>query len=335
MRRSIAFSISTFIMNKMKKHSVKLLEKIKWEEHIINAGSSTDSSLKIGRIGKKRPTALIVAGIHGDEQPWSGLAIRKMLGTVRESELIGSINVIPMANPYATENDSRVSPLDNLDLNRIFPGDKNGSHSERIASSIVSEAMNEVDVVIDLHGGGSWCVNSFSFKFQGSESLAQAFEAPFIVEGIDRPNTLTGYARNQGALVTAVEMGGRCKEEEIWANKIAIGLQRCLGITGVLKKKNEPNVAKSMPVGKTYVLRPSLGGVFYPKLKSEDVGKVVVKGTVLGHLCDSTSFKIIETFQAPFKDTAILLLRPYITKIEQGAMTYVVAPLYEKDHDTT
>jgi len=30
-----------FIMNKMKKQSAKLIEKIKWEKHIINAGSST------------------------------------------------------------------------------------------------------------------------------------------------------------------------------------------------------------------------------------------------------------------------------------------------------
>jgi predicted deacylase len=315
-------------MNRMINQPANLVKKINWESHRIKAGSSTDTLLRIGKIGKNHPKALIVAGIHGDEQPWSGFAIKKMLSLTNESELIGSITTIPMANPYATEADSRVSHLDNLDLNRVFPGNVNGTHSERIASFIMKEVLNEVDIVIDLHGGGSWCVNSFAFKFKGSESLAEAFEAPFIVEGVDRLNTLTGYARDQGAQVTAIEMGGRCDEEVYWADKIARGLIRCLSKTGVLNKE-EPVTGASTPVGKIQTLRPSRGGVFFPKLKSKNVGIVVGKGTILGYLCDSATFEILDTFKAPFKNTAILLLRPYITKIEQGAMTYVVAPLYK------
>jgi predicted deacylase len=314
-------------MKKLINQSVNFVEKINWESHRINAGSSTDVLLKIGKIGKKRPRALIVAGIHGDEQPWSGLAIYKMLSSINEADLVGSINIIPMANPYATEADSRVSPIDNIDLNRVFPGDECGTHSERLASFIVEEALNNVDIVIDLHGGGSWCVNSFAFKFKGSETLAEAFEAPFIVEGFERSNSLTGYAKNQGAQVTAIEMGGRCNEEEYWADRIARGLVRCLSTTGILNRE-VPASGGSTFVGKTYTLRPSRGGVFIPKLKSKEVGKVVEKGTILGYLCDSATFEVLDVFEAPFKETAILLLRPYITKIDQGDMTYVVASLY-------
>ena len=70
-------------MEKLTEESVNLVEKIKWESHRINAGSSTDILLRIGRLGENHPRALIVAGIHGDEQPWSGLAIRKMLSSKR------------------------------------------------------------------------------------------------------------------------------------------------------------------------------------------------------------------------------------------------------------
>jgi uncharacterized protein len=314
-------------MEKLTEELVNLDKKIKWESHRINGGSSTDILLRIGRLGKNHPRVLIIAGIHGDEQPWSGLAIRKMLSSIKASELVGSLNIIPMANPYATEVDSRVSQIDHLDLNRIFPGDKRGTHSERLAAFIAKEALNDVDIVIDLHGGGSWCVNSFVFTFRGSESLAESFEAPFMVDAVDRANTITGYARNNGAYVTAVEMGGRCDEEDFWADKIARGLIRCLGTTGVINRRSPVNDV-STKVGDILTLRPSRGGVFIPILKSKDVGKVVEKGTVLGHLCDSATFKVLEEFKAPYEWTAILLLRPYITKIEQGAMTFVVAPLY-------
>ena len=119
-----------------------------------------------------------------------GFSHKENVELEKESELVGSINIIPMASPYATEVDSRVSPIDNLDLNRIFPGEERGTHSERLAAFIVREALNDVDILIDLHAGGSWCVNSFAFKFNGSESLAEAFEVPFIVDAVDRANTL-------------------------------------------------------------------------------------------------------------------------------------------------
>jgi hypothetical protein len=220
-----------------------------------------------------------------------------------------------------------VSQLDYLDLNRVFPGDQGGTYTERIASLIAEIVHSGVDLVIDLHGGGSWCVNAFSFKFVGSEKYSEAFDAPFIVEGIERQNTLTGYARSMGANITAIEMGGKCSEENSWADKISNGIRKALGLANVLSITEENNECKSVPVGKTTVLRPSKGGILIPELDSKNVGTIVKKGTLLGRIVDPATFETIEVLEAPYPQTAVLLLRPMLTTIEQGAMTYVVAPL--------
>jgi hypothetical protein len=275
-------------------------------------------------VGSGSPLALVTAGVHGDEGPWGAWAIRRLLEATPMSELQGTLRVVPTANPLAMEADSRNAPLDMLDLNRVFPGDKQGSHTERLAATLVEQALAGANVVIDLHGGGSWCVNAFAFQFEGGEALSRAFSPPFLVSSPERSVTLTGFARTQGATITAVEMGGKSQFEEEWAERIALGLRRALGVAGVLSPVESPEY-RSLPVGETTVLRPRSGGIFRPHVRARDVGTVVPGGTLLGDLIDPFSLDVVETFTAPFDQTAMLLLRPTLTRIEGGAMTYVVA----------
>jgi len=303
-----------------------LFEHIKWHQLPLAAGAGAgQTTLSIGEVGTKGPVALVTAGVHGDEGPWGAWAIRKLLLSTSTDELLGTLRIVPVSNPFAMEADARNAPFDTLDLNRQFPGDAKGSHTERLAALLTEHALKGVDTAIDLHGGGSWCVNAFVFQMPGGEALAQAFGAPFIISAPDRTVTLTGYARSQGAVVAAVEMGGRSEFEDNWANRIALGLRRALGIAGVLTPVKDPAPQRSIPVGASTVLRPSQGGVFIPELRAGSVGTIVNQGTVLGHLLDPVSQQIVETFSAPFERTAVLLLRPMMARVEGGAMTYVVA----------
>jgi predicted deacylase len=310
----------------------RLVESIAWRHVPISAGAAVGRvELAIGEVGEGHPRALVTAGIHGDEGPWSAWAIHKTLWSVDLEELQGSLRVVPVANPLAMEADARCSPLDGLDLNRAFPGKPDGSHTERLATALTRQALEDIDVVIDLHGGGSWCVNAFAFQFPGGEPIARAFRPPFLVEAPERINTLTGYARILGARVAAVEMGGRSSREDVWAERISKGLRRALGVAGVMTPApSDSQLTVPVNVGPTKVLRPSRGGVFVPRLGAVDVGTIVPGGTVLGRLHDPVTMQSVETFEAPFPETALLLLRPTLAVIEGGAMTYVVAPPREE-----
>lgn len=305
-----------------------LSESIRWHRTPVGAGAAVGAcQLVVGEIGSGHPIALITAGIHGDEGPWGARAIFKMLERVPQDELQGTIRIIPVANPLAMEADARNAPLDSLDLNRSFPGNLHGSHTEKLAAAIVEQALDGVKVVIDLHGGGSWCVNAFAFTMPGGEELSKAFRAPFLVKAPDRDVTLTGYARKQDAIAAVVEMGGRSEQEELWADRIAAGLRRALSITGVLSSAVDSvdDSQHSLPVGPTTVLRPSQGGIFVPKLMAADIGTIVEKDTVLGYLLEPSTQEVLETFKAPYERNALLLLRPRLTVLEGGAMTYVIA----------
>jgi predicted deacylase len=305
----------------------QLLHALKWKRISIPAGAAVGQvELSIGQVGSGGPVALVAAGVHGDEGPWGAWAIRKLLERTPLDDLRGTLRVVPVANPFAMEADARNAPFDTLDLNRTFPGDPKGSHTDRLAAALVENAIDGADVVIDLHGGGSWCVNAFAFLFPGGEDLSRAFAPPFLVVGADRSVTLSGYARSRGAKIAAVEMGGRSEAEEQWAERIAGGLRRALGIAGILSPAPSPETPLPEPIilDSTTVLRPSRGGVFLPQLRAKEVGTIVAGGTLLGSLLDPVTQGVVETFNAPFPKTAILLLRPMLARIEGGAMTYVV-----------
>jgi predicted deacylase len=299
---------------------------LRWRSLEVPGEAATGSlAILVGEIGSGAPRALLTAGVHGDEGPWGALALRAALGAMEGAALRGSLQVVLAANPLAAQADARNAPLDVLDLNRSFPGSADGSHTERLAQALAPLAT-EADVLVDLHGGGSWCVNAFVFRVAGSEDLADLTGAPFALAAPDRAGTLSHHARAHGARVVALEMGGRSREEVAWAERIAAAVRRVLVHEGVLEGTVDAP-PPPMPVGPSAVLRPPVGGVFEPTLREEAVGTVVPGGTELGRLLDLRTLALRHVFVAPYPQTALLLLRPHVAVVEGGAMTYVVAPV--------
>lgn len=305
-----------------------LTDAIDWKKFKLPAGATTKRiEVAIGSVGKGKPVGLLIGGLHGDEGPWGTWAIRKFMDRVATKQLRGTLRVVPVANPSGEEVGKRNAALDliPMDLNRIFPGDAQGLHTERLAAIISKYAIAGSDVVVDIHGGGNWCVNSFVVQFPGSEHLANAVGAPFITPREPASNTLTGYARSNGAKVVLLEMGGMGAEEEAWADRVADGIDRALNVGKVIVTRKRAAATKSIVVGPSDVLRPSRGGIYLPALREKYAGRIVPKGTVLGHLLDPVTFKIVETYRAPYPETAILLLRPTLINVEGGTPLVIVA----------
>jgi predicted deacylase len=304
----------------MKKGTI--FESISWTSVDLPSKPAT-IPLMIGSVGTGTPRATIIAGVHGDEGPWGALAIQQVLERKR-TQLTGSLQIVFAANPLAVVADKRNSPLDDLDLNRIFPGKDDGSHSERIAAALMP-IITDTNVLIDLHGGGSWCVNAFTFSFPGSEKLAALVDVPFVVPIDNREGQLSYYARQAGAKVIAIEMGGRSRDELRWRDRLSASLERILTVSEVLEPVTTDDFEQqAVTVTDLKVLRPSYGGVLIPEVREDSIGHCVPQGTLLGTVVDVGTMATKERLLAPYETTALLLLRPHVTVLEGGAMTYVV-----------
>ena len=100
------------------------------------------------------PRVVLIGGNHGDE--WEGqIALAKLIRRLEPHNVRGRLVVVPSANFPAAIAATRTSPIDGGNLNRAFPGDKDGDITHQIAYWLENVLMPGNDFAIDLHSGGS------------------------------------------------------------------------------------------------------------------------------------------------------------------------------------
>lgn len=136
------------------------------------------------------PTVLITAGIHGDEV--NGMeVVRQVISHGVNKPNKGTIICIPVVNVFGFIAKSRYFP-DGRDLNRVFPGIRNGSLASRVAWRFSNEVLPAADLCLDFHTGGGDRFNAAQVRISPGnpalKGLADIFQAPFtlyepIIEG--------------------------------------------------------------------------------------------------------------------------------------------------------
>ncbi len=169
------------------------------------------------------PALWIHACTHGDEFDGT-VAIWRALRLVDPSTLRGALIVFPALNISAFEARQRVSPIDGLDLNRVFPGDPAGSYTRRLAYLTEHLVKEHADYMVDLHGGG----NEFSVVYYtlyhaasntagvASERLAKAAGSHLVWASDDEwlRNGLFTRVTEAGIGAMLVECGGEGRLHE-------------------------------------------------------------------------------------------------------------------------
>lgn len=164
------------------------------------------------------PTVLITGGIHGDEYE-GPIAITRLAQTLDVARLQGRVILIPAFNMPAVLNDTRLSPVDNRDMNRCFPGNPRGTFSEMLAHFLDSNVLPFADVSLDMHTAGHSFDSALSTNMhyladperrQKTMAAAAAFGAPFntVFWGVDEGATFTSCVERRQIISLGTELGG-------------------------------------------------------------------------------------------------------------------------------
>src|SRR5881392_1135420 len=102
---------------------------------------------------KPGPVLFVNARVHGGEYPAVEAVIR--LGKMLDPKKIsGTVILMPVLNlPAFRARIPFVCPIDNVNPNRVFPGDPSGSYSEQMTHALINEFVVHADAYADLHGG--------------------------------------------------------------------------------------------------------------------------------------------------------------------------------------
>ena len=99
------------------------------------------------------PGAILTGANHGDEYE-GPIALHDLANNIDVDKVRGRVIIIPMMNYPAFQAAARVSPIDQLNMNRVFPGQPKGSVTQLIADYITATLLPMCDYVLDIHSGG-------------------------------------------------------------------------------------------------------------------------------------------------------------------------------------
>jgi predicted deacylase len=235
------------------------------------------------------PRVLLTSGNHGDE--YEGQVVLTKLAHVLITESIsGQVVILPMLNFPAAAAGTRTSPIDDGNLNRVFPGDPDGRPTWMIAHFIENVLMPQVDYSIDLHSGGSSLMYIPGTLARRSDDkkvlekvlgMVRAFGAPncYLMSGGETGGILSGADR-AGIIGMSAELGGAGM---VTPETLAIterGVRNVLCHLGVLEGKVDTRPTRIMQVNRAahYVYAYD-AGLFEPHV---ELGDTVKKGDLAG-----------------------------------------------------
>ncbi|PNG21242.1 succinylglutamate desuccinylase/aspartoacylase domain-containing protein, partial [Streptomyces cahuitamycinicus] len=225
------------------------------------------------------PRVLITAGVHGGE--FYGIdAATRLAALLEPDEVHGQVVICPVANPPAVyQGRLGVSPLDGVNINRVFPGDPEGGPTERLAAWLFAQLVDGADAYVDLHSGGIDEVlkNFVGYRLTGDPDLdaktadlagALGIEDVIFGSNADGGNSHAAAAR-QGVPAILVETGQLGERETDAARRLVDGLHGVLGRLGVLDTKPQDDTAVRAWVWAAGVVS-EVTGLWYPEFGAGD-----------------------------------------------------------------
>jgi N-alpha-acetyl-L-2,4-diaminobutyrate deacetylase len=284
------------------------------------------------------PSALITGGNHGDEYE-GPVALYDFAGRTDISNITGRVIVVPAMNYPAFQAGTRVSPIDNLNLNRIFPGKPNGSVSEQIADYFSSTLVPMADIVLDIHSGGKtldFLPFAASHRLADAEqdrlceAAASSFAAPYQLKmlEIDANGLYDTLVESQGKVFVTTELGGGGTSTPYSIEIARRGISNLLKHAGIVDGTPEPCpvpvVRLDMPDASCYLFSEH-SGLLEPVAT---LGDTVRKGDLMAriHITERTAVPPYE-YHAP-RD-GLVMSRHVPSLVKMGDCLNVIAEIVD------
>jgi len=241
------------------------------------------------------PTLVAMGGIHGDEYEGQ-IAISRLACDLASEQVRGRLILLPMLNFPAAQAGLRTSPVDDGNLNRLFPGDPKGSPSEMIAHYVEEAIMPMADYAIDLHSGGSSLFYPPTLlRGQGNspdeaatlKRMQEAFDLPYawvFTSGGGRTSTARtamGAANRKGVVNVMAELGGAGVVTSDILKRTVRGLHRVLHALEMLPDYTPDHAKGTRELHARGLVYAYGDGVFEPlKAIGDDVAEGETVGTI-------------------------------------------------------
>ncbi|MDO5291786.1 MAG: M14 family metallopeptidase [bacterium] len=304
-------------------------------ESITSIGLPVDEQLEIKKrrilpkgypkMTEGRPKRIcIVTGIHGDELEGQSVCFDLGRTIIQNMEnLDGIVDLYPAINPLGIDSITRGIPGFDLDMNRVFPGDSEGTMTEYIASQII-EDLKDADFCIDIHASNIFLTELPQIRIneKTKEQLvpyARHLNMDFIwIHGAATVLESTlAYSLNSIQVPTlVVEMGVGMRITKEYTKQLVDGILALMKELGMWKgttiTPREPLMAKEEQV---QFINAKEAGIF---IKKAEIGSNVKQGERLGQIVDPLHLVVVEEIYAPCNGV-LFTIREYPV-VDEGSL---------------
>src|SRR5947207_196376 len=266
---------------------------------------------------KPGPVLFVNAGVHGGEYPAVEAVIR--LGkTLDPKKISGTVILMPVLNlPAFRSRTPFVCPIDNVNPNRVFPGDPNGSYSGQMTHALINEFVVHADAYVDLHGGDIpealvpfvICRAGEDDVSKKSKEMAMAFGLPYVLtvtKPVQPAKGLSSYAAaaEKGIPAILAEAGGVGQMQEDAVESLVNGVTRVMVHLKMIEGKQVRRSKTAATVlTKFEWLYTKNAGMWYPKVAP---GDLVKEGQEIGAVADLFG-DTLEKIISPVSGTVLFL----------------------------
>jgi len=247
----------------------------------------------------------ILGGTHGTEFA----SIEAVIRTIQELDpmkMRGAVLAVPVLNgPQFEHRSAFLSPFDQLNQNRTFPGNPEGTLSQRTAHVVFSEIVSKCDALLDCHGGDiTEDIECMVLAGKGDDEkvnsmavdMASCFPTRYISLFPIRDSGLTMSAQKIfGIPCVTSEAGTPYPVRERHIQFHYEGIMNNLRYFGILE--GEPKMSHPVINPKSYRFTAEEGGIWHSKV---ELGQRVTAGEEIGNMTDLFG-NIIKTYKAPEK----------------------------------
>ena len=280
--------------------------------------------------GKGNRRVCIVTGTHGDELEGQMVCylVAKQLNEHLDL-LDGTVEIYPALNPLGIDTIQRGIPNFDLDMNRIFPGNPNGTMAEQTAHLIV-EDLKGADLVFDIHSSNLYLRETPQVRINVLNEeelvpLAKRLNIDFVWvhdAATVLESTLAHSLNSTGTKCLVAELGVGQRINHKMCNRLTLGIFNLMKDMGMWKGEVDQSLISKPIVCKgdsVEFLNAATSGIFLTELKC---GVVVAEGEEIGQIVEPMTGEVLSSVVSPVEGY-MFTIRAYPIVYEGSLMARV------------
>ncbi|MDD7029806.1 MAG: M14 family metallopeptidase [Prevotella sp.] len=257
--------------------------------------------------GKGNRRVCIVTGTHGDELEGQMVCYLVAKYLNEHIDLLdGTVEIYPALNPLGIDTIQRGIPNFDLDMNRIFPGNPNGTMAEQAAYLIV-EDLKGADLVFDIHSSNLYLRETPQVRINVLNEkelvpLAQRLNIDFVWvhdAATVLESTLAHSLNSTGTKCLVAELGVGQRINHKMCNRLTLGIFNLMKDLGMWKGEIQQSLISNPIVCKgdnVEFLNAATSGIFITELKC---GVVVAEGEEIGQIVEPMTGTVLSRVISP------------------------------------